>query len=565
MIEGRKCSSRVVQAFACVVVLALAAACGSDDTSRNEGATTTSTAAAAVTTTATPKQGGSLTIAMFAELTTFDPIGTNGSGEVGGTEQGAIYDHLMVWDTATSKYVPRIAESVTPNADLTLWTIKLRSGVTFSDGTAYDAAAVKFNIDRQRNESPTNKGYLNVIKDVSVVDPLTVSIALTEPWASVPALLAGAVGMIASPTAVQKLGKAQFAVAPVGAGAGPFEFVSFKPGEAIVLKKRASYWAGSAYLDELKFVTFKGGQATYDALQTGTVDVGGIREPAPSTQSVADKWAGYDIAMPIGELYLINNGLTITCAGQQPDPVCKGQADGAKVVPKTPGSDPDVRKAIALAVDIDAVDQRANDGKGSPAHVLFGKPFPWPATSAAPKADPEAAKKLVAAAKARGWDGKLRIVCNANSPSRVNATLAVETMLKAVGIDVNVVSVADTAAVVAQVITKKDYDLACWGLTGTPDDWSQVQIDSFLRSTSASNRTGYSSAAMDANLLALRTANTDAAKAAAYNKIAEQWYADVPGLVLTSLNMRVVWSNKVHGIAGGSISTVLFDKAWRDS
>jgi peptide/nickel transport system substrate-binding protein len=503
-----------------------------------------------------------LTMAMFAEMTTFDPMGSNGSGESSGTEMGAIYDHLMVWNTETRKYEPRIAESVTANADQTAWTVKIRSGVTFGDGTAYDATAVKFNIDRQRTESAVNKGYLAAISGVTVVDPLTVTINLSEPWASIPALLSGAVGMIVSPTAIQKLGKAQLAVAPVGAGAGPFEYESFNVGESAILKKKASYWAGTAYLDKLKFVSFKGGQATYEAIKAGTVDMAGLREAIPSAQSTADKWAGYDITMPIGEVFLINNGLSITCTGGQPDTLCKGQADGTKVVAKTPGSDPDLRKAIQLAIDVDVVDQRSNEGKGVPSHVLFGKPFPWPSTINAPKTDAAAAKKLVETVKARGWDGKLRLVCNNNSPSRVNETLAVETMLKAVGIDVAVSSVADAAAVVFQVITKRDYDMACWGLTGTPDDWSQVQIDSFLRSTSASNRTGYSSTAMDANLTALRTATTDAAKSAAYTKIAEQWYADVPGVVLSSLNMRIIWSPKVHGVAGGAISTALFDKAW---
>ncbi|HEV8297084.1 MAG TPA: ABC transporter substrate-binding protein [Acidimicrobiales bacterium] len=244
-----------------------------------------------------------------------------------------------------------------------------------------------------------------------------------------------------------------------------------------------------------------------------------------------------------------------------PAPVCVGQADGAKVVTNTPGKDLDVRRAIQAAVDVKAIDQRANDGKGSPATTLFDKSFPWDPGVAGPKYDVEEAKRLVSAAKAKGWDGKIRVLCN-NTPSRQNFTLALESMLKAVGIDVQTTFVNDVQVVVNEVIVNKNFDMACWGLTASPDDGTQAQLDSFLRSASGSNRVGYKSAAMEAALADLKKANTAAARTAAYKKIAEQWNADAPSVAIASLVERLTWNKTVHGLVPTALTNVLFDKAW---
>ena len=64
-------------------------------------------------------------------------------------ELAAIYDTLMRFDPLTGKYEPLTAESMTPNADFTVWTLKLKPGVKFTDGTDYNVDAVKFTLDRR--------------------------------------------------------------------------------------------------------------------------------------------------------------------------------------------------------------------------------------------------------------------------------------------------------------------------------------------------------------------------------------------------------------------------------
>ncbi|MCZ7629588.1 MAG: ABC transporter substrate-binding protein [Microthrixaceae bacterium] len=104
-----------------------------------------------------------------------------------------IYDTLTIPD-AEGNYVPFLAESVEPNAEYTEWTIKLRDGVTFHDGTALDSTVVKNNIDAWRGKYPARKALLTQfvytnIAAVEVVDDLTVKVTTTTPWPSLPSYL----------------------------------------------------------------------------------------------------------------------------------------------------------------------------------------------------------------------------------------------------------------------------------------------------------------------------------------------------------------------------------------
>ncbi|HEV8296595.1 MAG TPA: ABC transporter substrate-binding protein [Acidimicrobiales bacterium] len=547
-----------------VVLVALlgvaAAACGDDNGSSPAG---TDTSSAAISTTVAPQRGGTLTVGLFAELKSLDSVMNQGAGSAGGgNELGALYDRLLEWDPVANKYNPKTAESVTPNDDLTAWTIKLRPNIKFGDGTAYDAAAVKVHLERSKNPPAGSTGLAGALASISrveVVDPLTVRIVLTEPWAQFPFMLTMTPGMVMSPTAVQKLGN-DINTKPVGAGAGPFEFVSFKPGEGVVLKRNENYWNGEVYLDQLRFVTLAGGPATYQALKTGNIDVAFLRDAASIAQSKADHFAGSDTVYSSGGLILVNNGVEVTCKDQQPAPACAGKADGAKAIPKTPGQDLRVRQAIALALDVDVINQRLTEGTGLPARSLFDQSFPWDPKVADPKVDLDRAKKLVQEAKAAGWDGKIRLLC---SNTVVPVGLAVEAMLKSVGMDVDTTKTnVEVLSSVADVITKKDFDVACWGYQLSPDDYGQVGLDLNLRSTSSGNRVGYKSAAMDAALIELKKARSDDAKKAVFKKIADLWVSDVPSVPYSHATDRLLWGAKVHGARTTSQASGVYDKVW---
>jgi ABC-type transport system substrate-binding protein len=114
---------------------------------------------------------------------------------------------------------------------------------------------------------------------------------------------------------------------------------------------------------------------------------------------------------------------------------------------------------------------------------------------------------------------------------------------------------------VAKVLTQRDFDLANWGLAMS--DESDGNYTQLLGSFgSAAKRYGYSSPEMDAGIEALRVADTDAKKVAAYKTISEVWVRDAPALVITYIPQAVIHSAKVHGIVRTAQAVSHYDKAW---
>jgi peptide/nickel transport system substrate-binding protein len=174
-----------------------------------------------------------------------------------------------------------------------------------------------------------------------------------------------------------------------------------------------------------------------------------------------------------------------------------------------------VRQAIAAAINPDTIDQRENEGAGIPTTALFHETFPWDPGVAGPEYDLERAKELVAQAKSEGWDGKVRLQCD-NAPSAQARALAIKTMLEAAGIELSVTNDSDVSGTIGAVIMRKDYDLACWGLSVPGDDGAVFQAGYFFVSNGAANRTGYKNPEMDAALKDLRAASNDDERQAAF-------------------------------------------------
>lgn len=543
---------------AALTISVLATACGDDDSGGGSAAEPT-----AGEPSGTPVQGGTLVFGSFTEPRGLDPIVATGYGVTGGIELSALYDTLVSYNPESGTYEMRTAESLTPNDDFSEWTLKIRDGIRFGDGTPYDAAAAKFNIERHQSAAnmTTSRAMVSTVSSTEVVDALTLRITLSETWAGFPFVLSDRVGMLVSPTAVQQLGD-QLAINPVGAGAGPFEFVSFNPRESIVLKRNESYWGGEVYLDEVRFVNVVGGAATYEALKADTVQIAFLRDPKAVTQAKDDGYAGFENVQQAGQVLLMNNGVEVTCQGGQPA-VCAGQPDGTRVSTESATASKVVRQAIAAAIDPVVIDQRENDGFGEPDTALLQSTFPWDPEVPGPEYDLERAKGLVEQAKAEGWDGKVRLKCD-NSPAAKNRAIALDTMLDAAGIDLDVQNTEDISGTIGAVISRKDFDMACWGLSVPGDDGAVFQLSYFFDSQSASNRTGYKNPAMDAALADLKAAATDDARRDGLERIAQLYTDDVPMLSLQAIREYIAWDDSVHGIVPNQGTQVFLDKAWID-
>ncbi|HUP74686.1 MAG TPA: ABC transporter substrate-binding protein [Acidimicrobiales bacterium] len=583
--SSRWTSRRWARIMTCVAALALvAAACGDDGDDGGTPSGTTGTGTG-TTTTLQPQSGGTLTFGAYSNIPGLDPLVALGSGTSGGIQMATVYGTLARYDTATNKYTPDMLESFTANADATEWTLKIRPGIKFTDGTDFNAEAVRFGMNRHRvgNSLPVSECaeyiacprntrssaiYMALVDDIQAVDPLTVKVTLKEPWTSFPYALAGEPGMIPSPTALKKCDGTQnpntceFNLKPVGAG--PFMISAFKVDEAIELVKNPNYWDGTVYLDGIRFVTLLdlGGERTYDALKTGTVQGAYLRVPGAVARAKADKVPGISGIDQMGENMLMNMGVSATCAGGKPEPLCVGKPDGP--TPTTPATAPlKVRQAIMAAFDPKTWNERVYQGNGLTGTEMFQESFPWNPGVPGPKYDLDRAKKLVAEAKAEGWDGTVRLLFT-NSPNDANAAVALDGMLKAAGINTVVDTSKESTAQQAIVVGSKDFDLARWGTATGPDDsalWSMAQN---LDSTSGSNRVGFKSAAVDQALKDLRVAKNDAEKTAGYKVIAEEFNKQLPWINFSAIETLKGFSPKVHGVTGSHRQFIYFDKAWME-
>ena len=215
---------------------------------------------------------------------------------------------------------------------------------------------------------------------------------------------------------------------------------------------------------------------------------------------------------------------------------------------------------MSAAIDVQVINQRAVAGTAQASNQLFQKDFRWYPNVPGPKLDPEAAKKLVAAAKADGWDGKIRLLAG-TSPVGTATGLAVQTMLEAVGMSVQTEYV-DTATNTTRVFVDKNFDIATHGMAITNDDGGPLNLNQNLFSASGANRTGYNNPAVDKAIKDLRSATTDDAKTAAYKIIAEAVARDVPLIPEWNGEYTVAWSSKVHGLAKSSRYNVLWHEVW---
>jgi ABC-type transport system substrate-binding protein len=218
-------------------------------------------------------QSGTITFGQSTSIVTLDPGFGAFTGYPSGYEAAlCLYDRLIDFDQ-DMKIVPAMASSFEVAPDLMSITLKLRPGITFHDGTALDAAAVRFNIERMMDKArnPTNRPLWDPVSAVETPDASTIIIRTRAPYAQLPNTLAHASGSIVSPAQVAKVGEKGFAQAPVGAG--PYQLESFNPGTELVLKAFDHYWGGKPGADRLVFRFIAESATRVSALRTSAVDI----------------------------------------------------------------------------------------------------------------------------------------------------------------------------------------------------------------------------------------------------------------------------------------------------
>jgi peptide/nickel transport system substrate-binding protein len=336
---------------------------------------------AAATASAAPKvnYGGTITFALENDVSNLDPM-LSGLF-VDRNIHYAMYDSLVRVDPK-GKIIPWLATEWTTSADGKAVTFKLRQGVKYHDGTAFDAASVKWNIERYKNTKGSSRtGDLAAVASVDVVDASTVKFNLSVASAPLLAALVDRAGMMVSQKVADAMG-ADFTLKPFKAGTGPFILTEAVKNDHYTLEKNPDWWGKDAagnklpYLDKIIVKPILDGDVRLTNLRTGQAQV-------------LNNVAGKDVPA-------VKADPTLTY-------IEVGSFSWSSMIPNEAAgfifNEKRYVKAVAMAIDRDEILAKgptqgvgiAGWGPISPAHTAFDPSFkPWP------KADPEGAKKLVA-------------------------------------------------------------------------------------------------------------------------------------------------------------------------
>jgi ABC-type transport system substrate-binding protein len=247
----------------------LLAACSSGSSSGSGSSSTAAGTHPNGISSATPKPGGQLIFGVDAEEKGFSP--TQGTfDEVGVLYARTVFDPLMIIG-ADGTPEPYLAQSVTPNADYTVWTITLRPNLVFHNGTPCDAAAVVANIEAHKASGLTGPA-ITTVEGATVTSPLVATVTMKSPWVPFDYYLTGGIGAqvayVAEPTWLASNSQTN----PIGTG--PFVFQEWIPNDHFTATKNPHYWRpGLPYLDSITYKPIPDTQQLLSTLQSGGVDI----------------------------------------------------------------------------------------------------------------------------------------------------------------------------------------------------------------------------------------------------------------------------------------------------
>jgi peptide/nickel transport system substrate-binding protein len=361
------------------IFAALAAACG-PGTPAPAGGASAAPASAAASAGGKAAYGGSITFALENDVSDLDPM-LSGLF-VDRNIMYAIYDSLVRFDTK-GNIIPWLAEKWTTSDDGKSVTFNLRKDVTFHDGTKLDADLVKWNIDRYKTEKTSRRtADLASVESVSVVDPSTVKFTLKTAFSPLLANLVDRAGMIVSRKVVESAG-ADFTLKPFKAGSGPFVLTEAVKNDHYTLEKNASWWGKDKDGNKLPFLD----KVTVRPIVDPDVRLTNIRT---GNAQVINGLSGKDVPSVKADGSLVYQEVpAFAWASMVPNEASGFIFNERRYV-----------KAVAMALDRDEILAKGPaQGVGlpgwgpiSPATFAYDTGFkPWP------KADPDGAKKIVAA------------------------------------------------------------------------------------------------------------------------------------------------------------------------
>jgi peptide/nickel transport system substrate-binding protein len=446
-----------------------------------------------------------------------------------------VYDGLVRYKDGTLEVEPALADSWTISADGTEYTFNLRSGITFHDGSAFDADAVKFNFDRMLDENHPYHDtgpfplsfFFSAIESVDVVNSSTVKFTLNAPYAPFLSNLAYPTGLIVSPAGVMANG-ADFGRNP--SGTGPFKFEGWKSNEYVVVNRNDDYWDGTASLDGIVFRPLTDGNTRVAEMLSGGIDLMVEIPPTSLSEFSGSEYSVVEQAGPHVWFLILN----------------------AK---EGPFANKKVRQAANYAINKKAIVEDVLEGTAAIAAGPTPPAFAWAYNDSLEPYpyDPDKARALIKEAGAEGATLTFYVTEGGSGMlDPVAMGTAIQADLEAVGFDVKIETYewnSFLGVVNPGLEGKADMAEMAW-MTNDPDTLPFLA----LRTESWPDKGGfnsgyYSNPKVDDLLNKARSSTDQAERAKLYQEMQEIVQEDAPWVFVANWKQNAVTSNKVSNFS----------------
>jgi peptide/nickel transport system substrate-binding protein len=442
---------------------------------------------------------------------------------VGRVVFAALCDKLIDIDEKLN-LVPQLAQSWEWSADSKALTMKLRPGVSFHDGEKFDAAAVKFNIERHKTLPGSNRrGELAPVTSVDVIDAMTVRLNLSAPFSPLLAALSDRAGMMVSPKAAQAAGD-KFGSKPVCSG--PYKFAERVAQDRIVLERYDGYWNAVAIaFAKISYTPIPDATVRLANLKAGQLDF--VERIAPSDVEKLQSDKRLTVAR-------------ITEIGYQGITINIGKSDKAQANPL--GKDARVREAFELAIDRQGLAQVVMDNEAvvgnqwvAPSNSYYAKNVP------VPKRDIARAKALL---KEAGVPHPSFTLLTPTTSDAQRLALVVQAMTRDAGFDVKIQ--AAEFATSLNMADKGDFEAYALAWSGRPDP--DGNLFSFHGCKQPLNYAGYCDAETDKLLTQSRTLREPAERKKVFEQIAARVLKERPVIYVYHRNWLWAYNAKLSGV-----------------
>jgi peptide/nickel transport system substrate-binding protein len=504
------------------IMMVIASACSTKSNTSNE----TDNEKAGV------KEGGTLTVVRLSDATKLDPHFITDIPSANIVYQ-KVYEGLVAPDQDMN-IVPKLASEWTVIDDTT-WEFKLQQDVTFHDGAAFNAEAVKATFDRLLDPNTGSPQYekFAMINEVKIIDEYTIQLLLEYPYAPLLSILASNEGSIISPNALLENpdGLAQHPV-----GTGPFVFESWKTGQEISLTKNANYWGEEAKIDRVVFKVVPEDATRLAMIETGEAH---INDQVPVTEieriEASDKMGLHR-----------TEGLAVEYIGFN--------------TRKKPLDDVRVRKAISHAVEREAIISGVYNNVGTLANVamspkVFGhsenvKPYEY---------DLNEAKKLL---KEAGYENGLELsLLTSDRKERINMAEVIQSQLKGIGVDVKI-QVMEYGAYI-DTIDKSEHDLFIggWGNATGDGDYNQYNLFHTASQGPPGNHFYYSNPTVDQLIEEARQETDGDKRKELYEQVMQIELDDAVYIPIRNYEHLAAYSKNVSGFWLNAANYLMIDDA----